>query len=74
MIHWTIYPNEYVASQFSPDTSLHIEEMTIQGVSVQVLIQENGEAQIFRVLSSDPQDYLRTELQPGTTVTLGVQM
>ncbi|WP_044642769.1 YlzJ-like family protein [Risungbinella massiliensis] len=72
MIHWTIYPTEYVASQFTPETSLHIEEVMIQGISVQILVQENGEAQIFRVLSSDPQDYLRAELQPGTAVTLGV--
>lgn len=72
MIHWTIYPLEFMESQFSPEMKVHLEEMEIDGVKVQILLQENGEAQIFRVLSTNPQDYLRPDLQPGTILSLGL--
>lgn len=73
MIHWTIYPADYLVDQFSPKMKLHLEEVTIDGLQVQVFINDNGDAQVFRVISSNPQDYLRPDLQPGMLLTLGIQ-
>lgn len=38
------------------------------GVPVQVMVTSDGIARIERILSTDPQDYLKVALQPGQVI------
>lgn len=46
-------------------------EMRYEGVSVLVEKTEEGKNRIIRILSTNPYDYLKTNLQPGRLVEEG---
>lgn len=45
-----------------------IVNQVIDGVPVQIMVTGNGSARIERILSTDPQDYLKGTLQPGQEI------
>ncbi|MBP2628835.1 MAG: YlzJ-like protein [Firmicutes bacterium] len=67
MIIWSIFPEEMVMSNVvsPPD----YEEIECSGMKC--LVEKIGPRQcrVVRLLTTDPRDYLRTELQPGTILT-----
>lgn len=40
-------------------------EEVVNGLKMQVLISKEGQIRVERILSTDPQDFLDTKLQPG---------
>lgn len=67
MILWSILPTEMVLDNVAspPD----YEEVECSGMKC--LVEKIGPRQckVVRLLTTDPSDYLRTELQPGTILT-----
>lgn len=70
MIHYTIFPPEWIFMDPHNLPERQIRDVTIGGVAMQVEILKNGEARIFRLLSPNPRDYLNPRLQPGNRVNL----
>lgn len=68
MILWTIVPEEMVlADQNQPNPTYEEIEYAGQKVVAQKISQ--NEFRVVRLLTTDPSNYLRTELQPGTVIT-----
>ncbi|MEN6411162.1 MAG: YlzJ-like family protein [Veillonellales bacterium] len=44
------------------------EEIEYTGTKMQVTKLSDNQWQIIRILSTDPQDYLREDIQPGTVL------
>ncbi|NLK51796.1 MAG: hypothetical protein GX295_05035 [Syntrophomonadaceae bacterium] len=66
MIHYTLMDPQLIWA--SEDDIPVIIEKTIKGVQV-LLREEEGETwSIQRVISTNPNDYLRSELQPGLRI------
>lgn len=67
MIHYTpLDPIEIWTDPTVPEPVL--EEEVLDGVRV-VLRQEDGMSwSVVQIISTDPQDFLRPELQPGTRI------
>ena len=70
MIHYTIYPPEWIYTDPLSPPKRRIRDVSIGGVAMQVEILENGEARIVRLLSPDPRHYLNPRLQPGNRISL----
>ncbi|CAM3360248.1 YlzJ-like family protein [Marinicrinis lubricantis] len=45
-----------------------LEEIQVEGVTMQVEPMSTGQAKIVRLISSDPNDYLNPRLQPGSII------
>jgi len=43
-------------------------DQVIGGIPVQVMVCKDGTARVERILSTNPQDYLKAELQPGQLI------
>jgi hypothetical protein len=43
--------------------------LSVNGVSVQAESLENGAYRIVQVLSTDPQDFMKSDLAPGTIIS-----
>lgn len=67
MILYTVYDVESVLST-ADTTPSALENAMVGGVPVLIRRAKEGAASIERVLSTDPNDYLRPELTPGTPV------
>jgi len=65
MVIYSIYPPEVVLAQ-AETTERHYFTVEMDGKSF-VLEMVNGQAQIVRLLSPNPRDYLNPKWQPGTT-------
>ena len=67
MIIWSIVPIDMVLSDTAPSSAY--EEIECSGMKC--LVEKIGHTQcrVVRLLTTDPCDYLRTELQPGTILT-----
>jgi hypothetical protein len=67
MLLWTIVPQEviFAAEEYCPA----YEEIDYSGMKMMVEKQSPTEYRIVRLLSTDPNDYLRPEIQPGMTLT-----
>ena len=67
MTLWTILPTEMILSNM--DTPTIYEEVTCN--NMKLLVEKVGSTQymVSRLLTTDPQDYLRPEIQPGTMLT-----
>lgn len=65
MILWTVMPLDLI---FGPQETSHppYEEIEYTGTKMQVTRLSDNQWQIIRILSTDPNDYLRTDIQPGT--------
>jgi hypothetical protein len=69
MVLYTIYPPEVVMQ--SKEEEPGYLTLDIQGKTL-VLRLVNGQAQIERIISTDPRDYLDPKWQPGTKVNLSL--
>jgi hypothetical protein len=67
MILWTIMPLELVFGQ--EDVSNSYEEVEYDGIKMMVERMSANQCRIVRILSTDPQDYLRGPIQPGVVLT-----
>ncbi|SFL39097.1 YlzJ-like family protein [Pelosinus propionicus] len=70
MIFWSILPEEYVFSTNNLlDSSPLYEE--IQCNNIKLLVEKMGPTQckISRLLTTNPQDYLLPDIQPGNILT-----
>jgi hypothetical protein len=67
MTLWTILPTEMILSNMNIPTVY--EEVTCN--NMKLLVEKVGSTQymVSRLLTTDPQDYLRPEMQPGTILT-----
>ncbi|HLT58375.1 MAG TPA: YlzJ-like family protein [Limnochordales bacterium] len=63
MILWTIVPVEWVLEEDGPSPPLM--DVAVGALRLVLEAGADGSARIHRVLSTDPADYLRPELQPG---------
>ncbi len=70
MIHYTVFPPEWIYTDPHRPPERRIRDVSIGGVAMQVEIMENGEARILRLLSPDPRHYLNPRLQPGNRIHL----
>lgn len=66
MLLWTVLPEELVLEQAGPPPVY--EETDIAGTRMLVERVPDGRCRIVRLYSTDPRDFLRPELQPGTLV------
>lgn len=64
---WTIMPAEMVLD--GAENLAAYEEIDYGGVSVLVEKLSPIQCRIVRLLSTEPQDFLRPEIQPGTVLT-----
>lgn len=64
---WTIIPEELLLDE--EDGPVSLMEMSVGGARVLFETAADGTRRVHRVLSTDPADYLRPELQPGTVWT-----
>ncbi|VBB08027.1 Hypothetical protein LUCI_3292 [Lucifera butyrica] len=67
MILWTILPLEMVLDGI--DKSPAYEEIEYAGVKAVVEKISAAQYRIVRIVTSDPQNYLRPEFQPGALLT-----
>lgn len=67
MILWTVMPIEAIFQ--NNDTTTSYEQIEYAGVKMEVEKVSNNQSRIVRLLSTDPQDYLRDEIRPGTILT-----
>lgn len=67
MILWTIMPLELVFGQ--EDISNNYDEIDYDGTKLMVEKVSVNQCRIVRILSSNPQDYLRDDIQPGVMLT-----
>lgn len=67
MILWSIFPADMVWSTVAPQPEY--EEIECSGMKC--LVEKIGPRQcrVVRLLTTDPNDYLRSEFQPGTILT-----
>jgi hypothetical protein len=69
---YTIVPIEYIFEEEEPDEEetkkKNDEDLEIrrEGVSLMVQSLASGQYKINRIISTNPNDYLKTEWQPGT--------
>lgn len=68
MVLWTIIPMEIVLDGMSDDAQLQYEEL--QYGSARLMVERTGATQcrVVRIVSTDPNDYLRPEIQPGAMI------
>lgn len=64
---WTIMPEEVIWEGFEEDKRQLLE---VEWRGVKMLVEPTGftQATVVRLLSTDPADYLRPELQPGSVL------
>jgi hypothetical protein len=76
MLLYTIYPPEAIFEngdwESAVDSPGSMEELEIQRGGVHLLVHPlaGGQGQIHRIISTDPQDYLNPEWQPGSLISI----
>jgi len=66
MVLWTVMPMEIMLSQeYQPN----YKEIEYAGTKMMVEKTANNECRVVRILSTDPQDYLRNDIQPGAVLS-----
>ncbi|HEY3423166.1 MAG TPA: YlzJ-like family protein [Negativicutes bacterium] len=68
MILWTVMPLEAVMGNVD-NAAPPYEEMQYAGMKIVIEKIDSAQCRIVRLMTTDPQDYLRPELQPGTVLT-----
>lgn len=69
MILWSIIPSDVILSNLTTNSEPVYEEVEYSGMKCIVEKVSSSQYQIVKLLTTDPMDYLRSELQPGTTIT-----
>ena len=69
MTLWSVVPVEIILANVVPPPAY--EEIECSGMKC--LVEKTGPVQcrVVRLLTTDPSDYLHSELQPGTILTYG---
>ncbi|MFW6029605.1 MAG: YlzJ-like family protein [Halanaerobiales bacterium] len=68
MINYSIYPPELIFDGYE-DYQPEYQELSLSdGVILKMERVNQEELQIVRIISSNPQDFIREELQPGTII------
>ena len=67
MILWSIVPTETIFGDL--ETKPIYEEVEYIGMKCVVEKIDSAQCRIVKLLTTDPSDYLRVELQPGTILT-----
>lgn len=65
---YTIMPLDLVMAGFDEGEEAQVHELPIEGGTLLVEPLGKNQARILRVISSDPQLYLRPGLQPGRVI------
>jgi hypothetical protein len=63
---YTPLPAEQVLE--GSDKNINMKEINYKGVMMQVEVINERDYKIMRIISSDPNDYLNPELQPGKII------
>ncbi|MFP4660918.1 MAG: YlzJ-like family protein [Halanaerobiales bacterium] len=73
MINYSIYPPEVVFADYD-DFEANFEEITLNS-NIKLLVEriDKKSVKIAQIISSDPQSYLREEIQPGTILETNLQ-
>jgi hypothetical protein len=66
---WTIVPAELVLDGYERHAPV-LQEVRRSGITMLVTPLEGGMGRVERLISPNPQDYLRPEWQPGAIVPL----
>jgi hypothetical protein len=66
MIMWTVVPMDIVFYQSEPPPAY--EELIYAGTNMLVEKLSPTQCRIVRILTTNPADYLRPEIQPGTVL------
>lgn len=69
MIHYTIIPLDVVFEGYD-QYNKHYEELSFQGVQLQVERLNGAHVRVERLISSDPEDFLNPLYAPGNVVDL----
>lgn len=64
---FTVVPLEDVLEGIEDDPVPTVE-MAVGGVTMELELEEDFQAKIVRVISTDPRDYLNPSFQPGSTI------
>ncbi len=68
MIHHTILPQELI---FPPIEQTEGKQVECTWNGIPLLVEENGQTyKVVRVISSNPNDFLKSEIQPGAHIPL----
>lgn len=74
MINYSIYPADVVFNEWD-ETELKYEEFTTsEGIILQVRRLNDNNVKIDRVISSNPEIYLRNDLAPGCILKNSLQL
>lgn len=68
MILWTVFPVELVLNGFEAQPTSIYEEIEYSGTKLQVERISSVQCRIVRILSTNPEDYLCPDFQPGKTL------
>ncbi|WP_175638898.1 YlzJ-like family protein [Metabacillus schmidteae] len=73
MIYYTMMPEELMFPTVDRD---YEKQSIVELNGVQLLVQqtENAQFEIIRVMSSDPQHYLDSQLCPGQKITMSLSI
>ncbi|PMC38493.1 ribonuclease [Bacillus sp. UMB0899] len=73
MIYYTMMPEELMFPSVDRD---YEKQSIVELNGVQLLVQqtENAQFEIIRVMSSDPQHYLDSQLCPGQKITMSLSI
>lgn len=66
MIIWSIIPDKLLLETEPPPIAY--QEIQFRGTKVLIESLENEQARIARIISTDPADFLRMDLQPGVVL------
>lgn len=67
-MYYSIIPAEMVFDEWDGKELEKHAEITYENCQVIVQPLEDNQARIVQVISSDPADFLKTRVQPGTTI------
>ncbi|MFW6287647.1 MAG: YlzJ-like family protein [bacterium] len=74
MINYSIYPPEIVFANYD-DFEASYEEITL-GSDITLVVEriDKKSVKIAQIISSDPQVYLRNDIQPGTVLKTDIHL
>ncbi len=74
MINYSIYPGELIFADWDEFEPEFKEIETAGGVKLRVKSLTDEQYQIEQVISTNPQDYLKTEIMPGAVIKTHLQL
>ncbi|HHU93202.1 MAG TPA: hypothetical protein GXZ20_08750 [Halanaerobiaceae bacterium] len=68
MLNYSIYPLEMVLEDYDNFEVKYDELILPDGLKILAERIDQEDVKVVKIISTDPQDYLRPELQPGTII------